>query len=116
MLKKSGGSLTEKHVDRCSKLSGAFGREIDRLFTDAGLGRLPAYDSPHKLPPAYRTDVQKFVSELKPLKVCEYVNSSRHHRGFENFQATVNITCPYMFGQKMKHLAKDLDQWRELGV
>ena len=70
MLKHSRGRYTDEQVARCSQMGGAFGREIDRLFTLAGLGQFDSRDL-HKRPNWYEEDIRVFTDVC--LFVCLFV-------------------------------------------
>ena len=39
MLKSSGGQYTDTQIDRCAEMSGAFGKEMGRILTSAGVAQ-----------------------------------------------------------------------------
>ena len=112
MLKRSRGRYTPKQVERCAQLGGAFGKEIDRLFTNSGIGDFMTRDTKvHKIP--YEEDVQHFVREFQDDALLDYL-PGREHKGFENFLYSTKILSPQTLGRKLHALSKTLDKWRRI--
>ena len=112
MLRSARGNYTEQTVLRCAQMSGAHGKHLDNLFTDAGLGKMtPAHrktQSGH-----YQKDLIKFVEEYSGDALCDYI-PPRSHKSFRMFTNSINVNNSRQLGIKLKQLSKSLDTWRKV--
>lgn len=111
MLKRSRGRYTDEQVMRCAKMSGAFGKEVDRLFSTAGL--VEAVGTAHKTERSrkYISDISKFVKEYRKDALHDYLGG-RCHQKFSNFKISNNIVNPRAMARQIVNLCKERDLWR----
>ena len=79
-------------------MGGAFGREIDRLFTLAGLGQFDSRDL-HTRPNWYEEDISVFTEEYKEYALLEYL-PGRQPDGFRDYVFEPSVSSPKKLGQK----------------
>ena len=113
MLKRSRGNYTEKQIARCAQLSGTFGREMDRLFTEAGLGHFVTPNVHARSHNRYAEDIATFVAEFQKDGLLEYI-PGRHHKGFKNFEHKQTIRDPQRLAHHLMRLAENMDDRRDL--
>lgn len=112
MLKHSRGRYTDQQVERCAKMGGAFGRQIDRLFTHSGLGFFDP-QAFNARPNRYRDDIAIFTQEYQQDALFDYI-PGRNHQGFNNFSCYYHIRKPWQFGQKLQKLSSKMDRWKQV--
>ena len=93
-------------------MSGAFGRELDRLLTEASIGDLVGAKSFPKLG-RYKDDVADFVKEFKRGGLMEYL-PGRHHIYFKDFSLQTYVKSPEKLGQKFRKYAENMDMWKNI--
>ena len=113
MLKRPRGNYTDEQVARCAELSGSFGKEVDRLFSEAGLGNFCSPDHASSHSKRYREDVATFVKEFHRDGLFEYL-PGRYHKGFKKFKYSRQIREPQTMAHLMMRLAEDMDDRLEL--
>ncbi|XP_078141846.1 uncharacterized protein LOC144539769 [Centroberyx gerrardi] len=115
MAHRSRGMYTDRQIQRCAETSGAFGKDLDRIFAVAGVGNSvsPQFSSgsAHK---RIQADVAQFVSEYGKDGLFAFL-PGRSHQGFDEFTYPRNIRDPQRMGELMKSFAKDMDLWRDNG-
>ncbi len=105
MLRHSRGQYTEKHVTRCSRLGGQFGKDFDQnIVNKFGLKHLSPFTGRQK----YAQDVPAMVRELQPDGLFAYI-PQRQHRSFAEFQRKRTLEHPEKLGEKLQRLSKDID-------
>ena len=111
LLKRCHGRYTEKQTDRCSKITGSFGKDLDRLFNQNMFG-CDTLHNPRSKSPAYVADVHKFVDTYKsdaPFSYCP----PREHSAFPQFvDTTCKIRHPGKLAQRLFAIGEELDFWR----
>ncbi|XP_038047575.1 uncharacterized protein LOC119721568 [Patiria miniata] len=112
MLLRSRGRYTPKQVQRCAQMSGAFGKQIDRLITDGGLGDL-VQGNGSKTRHANKKDVLDFVKEFQKDLLFVY-HPGRYHRGFEEYAYSTGIKSPDLLGRKLRKTAEVMDMWKNI--
>ena len=113
MAKHCRGRYTDKEIQRCAQMSGAYGKSVDSIFAEAGLLDKEADSVSHK--PHFKKDIAKFVSEYQQDALVDYLpTTDRIHRGFKNYERTVGLPRPRDMALKILQLSQDLDLWREL--
>lgn len=110
MLLRSHGRYTKKQVDRCAKMCGPFGKEMDRMFGLAGLGSLPIRD-PTVKSELYAKDMASFMRDHNNKGLFTY-SAGRKHDGFSNFRTTQPLKDPVSLGVRLKKYSKDMDFWK----
>ena len=111
MLRHARGNYTEAHINRCSKMGGGFGKEVDRLFNVAMFGG-DIYDTKRKKRPKYSQDVGNFVAEFKDEALFDYC-PPREYDNFPEYSDISNrIKSPVRFGRHLAALSRSLDFWR----
>ena len=115
MLKRSRGNLTHKQILRCAQMSGAFGRQLDRIVTTSCLGDMltSVYTAPEK---PYVRDIPLVVEEYGRRKLCAYKPQRTPHRGFVGLTNSGKIYKPISMGKKIRDLAQRMDDWRRLAL
>ncbi|XP_035687479.1 uncharacterized protein LOC118423433 [Branchiostoma floridae] len=113
MLKHSRGQYTDTQVQRCAEMSGPFGRELDRVFTAAGLGSYITHASTFSHDGRYQADIDRFVSDFKGDGLFAYL-PGRQHTGFEDYTYNSRIRQPEKMGGKLRQLAKEMDLWADI--
>ena len=113
MLKRSRGRYTDEQVIRCAKMSGAFGKQIDRLFTSTGLADVATPGRHTGRSEKYKQDIAKFVQEYKQDALHDYL-PVREHQGFKSFQATYRVRNARAMGRKLYEDSKRLDLWKRI--
>ena len=115
MLKQSRGNITPQQVLRCAQLSGPYGRQMDQLFTQSGLGDMDTRDCRQQIP-EYKSDIDRFVAEYACDRLCSY-RPGRTHLGLRNFNYQRKLKkSPVKLGVHLKHLAENLDNFRRLAI
>lgn len=109
MLKSSRGVYTDKQVSRASKMCGAFGKEVQRLF-HASLGDGLEYQTTRKQPARYGKDILALVNDLQKEALFDYL-PPREHSGFQQFVHTNKIKSPLKMGRRIHELNVDMDFW-----
>ena len=84
-----------KQVQRCAQMSGAFGKEVDGLLTEGGLGD-PVHRESSAKKQVYGKDVD-FLREFWKDALCEY-QPGRQHKCFENYRWSTDIKSPDVLG------------------
>ena len=112
MLKHSRGRYTEDQVARCAQMGGAFGQQIDRLFTLAGLGQFDTREVRAR-PNWYHEDIRTFCDEYQESALLDYL-PGRQPEGFETFTFNRHIKQPWKMGQKLKTLSQKMDTRKEI--
>ena len=118
MLKSSGGNMTPKQVLCCAQLSGAFGRQLDKVFTKSGLGEMDTRDCRQRMIriPAYKADLGRFVKEFAADDLCGY-KPGRRNKVFRGFSKDRKFSrSAVKLGSHLKHLSKTLDDFRALAL
>ena len=111
MLKHSRGNYTPNQLQRCSRMGGAFGKEMQRVFQEAMcLGDTFLAKRSHTA--RYYNDLKTFVNEFASEALVDYV-PPRSHRAFPNFVLDTGIKSPRKLGRHIRALNDDLDFWRE---
>ena len=115
MLKQSGGNVTPKQVLRCAQMSGPYGRQLDAIFTQSGLGDMDVRDCRQRIP-AYKADVARFLQEYQNDNLCSY-QPGRMHRGMRDFNYPRKLRkSPLKLGIHLKQLARNMDNFRALAI
>ncbi len=113
-MRHSRGNYTEKHMSRCSRMGGSFGKAVDRLFDSGICNQTDSMYDAHKVESAdYKKDVTEFVRTLNDEGLFEYC-PPREHVGFPCFTHDTNIREPEKMGVRLSKLSKDKDFWREM--
>ena len=107
MLKHSRGHYTDQQVARCAQMGGAFGRQVDRLFTLAGLGQYDSRDV-YKRPNWYKEDIRAFTEEYQEYALTDYL-PGRQPAGFKDFVFDISIKSPRQLAQKVLQFSTDMD-------
>ncbi len=105
MVRHSRGRYTERQLDRCSKLSGAFGHEVGRLMQHVG-GRHGRVASRR----GSSSDVRHFVTELLPDALLAYV-PGREVQGIDIPQKSRSLRSPDKMGLRLRELSREKDFW-----
>ena len=93
-------------------MSGAFGKHIDRLLTEDGLGDLLQSKSSLK-PNIPNRDVLDFVNEFKREALFDY-HPGHQHRGFKKYTYKASIKAPSLLGRKLHKIAEEMDMWKTI--
>lgn len=113
MMKHSRGKYTNKQVDRCAQMGGAFGKKVDEIFTASGLGSFETFSKMKR--PSHSQDILLFTKEYLPDALFDYI-PIRHHTGFQHF-CLKSVSCikkPGDMGKKLEDLSRQVDLWREI--
>lgn len=110
MLKGARGMYTDKQISRSSKMGGAYGKQVDRVFYTT-LGQGLEYQTTRKRPSHYDADLKVFVRELKTDALFDYI-PPREHSAFREFKANNRIQGPRKMGFRLRELSGDLDFWK----
>ena len=100
MLKRAKGNYTPKQILRCAQISGAFGRQLDRIFTRSGLGSMDTKRDKVR-DKAFQRDLPLFVEVYTGGHLCRYTQARRPHKGFTAIEVDPHITNSIGMGQKM---------------
>ena len=107
-MKNRHGNYTEKTVQRCAEMGGAFGKKLNTIMTGSGLAD-------------FTTNSQRGNSHKKSLGwhqwICkEYKKDrlfmripGRFHHGLRSFRMETPLKDPEKLGRKMMDLAKEID-------
>ena len=107
MVRHSRCRYTERHLERCSKLSGAFGRDVARLLSlSMGLSTSKQTSS-HQLSPA---DVRSFVLQYLPDALLSYI-PGREATGLQLPDREQPLRSPDRLGDRLRELSLDKDFW-----
>ena len=112
MVLRSRGRYTPKQVQCCAQMSGAFGKQIDRLITKGGLGDLVQGTSSSR-PDTNLKDIADFANEFRKDALFTY-HPGRYHRGFEEYVHTASIKSPDLLGRKLQQNAQVMDLWKKI--
>ena len=108
MVRRSRGKYTETQLQRCSKMGGAFGQEVDRLLL-RGVGMdycgQAAHGKTHQ-----SQDVPLFVRDMQPEALFDYI-PPRTVKGFDSIPSHSVLTNPHLLGQKLHALCREMDCW-----
>ena len=110
MIDFAHGNVTEKHVQRCAKMSGPFGRYLDIMFTDAEIVSMKT-PTRKQADDVYKQEVALFVNENEGSGLFEYL-PFRQHKGFEGFDNQDVLRNPKNLGKKLKALSVRMDAQR----
>ena len=100
MLLRSCGRYTDLQLQRCARLSGAFGKQTDWFLTEGGLGDLvPSKNTAKKS--ACNKDVLDFVKEFQKDALFDY-HPGRQHCGFEVYINDSCLRSPNLLGRKLR--------------
>lgn len=92
--------------------SRSFGKEVDRLFSEAGRGE---YMSPTVCTNrnTYGDDIATFAAEFHTDGLFEYL-PGRHHKAYSNFTYMQGIWDPQKLAHRMMRLTEDRDDCLDL--
>lgn len=110
MLRRCRGQYTEKMVDRCSRMGGAFGKAFHEQFCQSlGTG----YESQHtRTDSKFRADVPALVREFHADGLFDYV-PLREHKGFPAFQHRPGLSDEVQLGKHLLARSRHLSFWRD---
>ncbi len=112
MLSHARGRYTDVQIDRCSKMGGGYGKEIDRLFDQAICNHPVKYDVQTKKPSAHRKDIESFLETYQEEALFDYCPPRQHH-GFENYiDESARVERPTDLARRLVKLSTDYDFWR----
>ncbi|XP_071490821.1 uncharacterized protein [Diadema antillarum] len=112
MVKSSGGSTTPQQLSRCAQMSGPFGKDLDALFTGAGI--VDMEDSTRgKRTDLYDADIRRFTEEYQADALLDYI-PGREHSGFGAFEGRCMMQNPKKLGEKLQSLSVKLDMWKNI--
>ena len=93
MMKRSRGRYTEKEVQRCAEMGGAFGKDLDRLLTSAGV---VTFDDSFSRSDSQKRrqieDIKEFVRDYRSDNLFGNV-PGRFHEGLSNFKYERSEDC-----------------------
>ena len=113
MLRHARGRYTELQIERCSKMGGGFGKEIDRLFDQDICNMETTYQQSRSKSLSYQRDIVKFVDEFRQDALFDYF-PPRQHYGFLNYVDTsAKINRPVELAKRLNALSDDYDFWRQ---
>ena len=116
MLKNSRGNLTEKQLERCSKMSGIFGEKMGHLLMSS-INDEPEYHSTGKsFDERYKEDVRRYVLENDEERPFEYV-AGRKVQGIPGIQSRLTearVHGPFSMGQYLKSRSIKMDSFRNV--
>ena len=96
-----------KQVLGCTQLSGAFGRQLDKVSTQSGLGDMVTRNCRQQIP-AYKADIARFVKEYVGNDLCWY-KSDRVNKGFRGFRSARKMNkSPVKLGCHLRQLSTTL--------
>lgn len=111
MMKRSHGKYTDKEVQRCAKMGGDFGKDLDKLLTNAGV---VSFEDSRSSRDSHKKrqvlDIKAFVKEYQSDDLFSNV-PGRFHEGLNNFRYKNTVEKPVNMGRKMRRLAEDMDRW-----
>jgi hypothetical protein len=111
LLKRCHGRYTDKQTERCSKITGSFGKDLDRVFNQVMFG-LDREHTTRKKTSTYFRDINKFVTMYKadaPFSYCP----PREHSAFSQFtDITSKIKHPGKLGQRLFAIGEEFDFWK----
>ena len=111
MLRNSRGNYTPAQIDRCSKMGGGFGKEIDRLFNKTVCNIESSYQQ-RKRSTSYKDDLVRFVDEYQKEALFDYC-PPREHTGFEAYVDNSSaIKRPSDLAKRLNSLSDEHDYWR----
>ncbi len=113
MVRHSRGRYTELHLDRCSKLSGAFGHQVDRILR-CQMGRHEGHATPSRNRQMSRSeDIRRFVQEFQQDALLAYI-PGRQFQGTEVPETDGTLRDPVKLGSHLRSLSEDKDFWASL--
>jgi hypothetical protein len=99
LLKRCHGRYTDKQTERCSKITGSFGKDLDRVFNQVMFG-LDREHTPRKKTSTYFRDINKYCPP-------------REHSAFSQFtDITSKIKHPGKLGQRLFAIGEEFDFWK----
>ncbi|KAL7381000.1 hypothetical protein ABVT39_026866 [Epinephelus coioides] len=111
MMKRSYGRYTDQETQRCAEMGEAFGKELDRVLTNAGVASLEqSWSIRDRSKKRQIADIRKFVREFNSDGLFDKV-LGRFHDGLEKFSYSTKIKNPKRMGRKMRELALEIDDW-----
>ena len=111
MLKNARGNYTDREIGRCAQMSGPFGKQLDNMFTSAGIVDMRSHPT-KKRSNAYLADIKRFVQEYQAEALCDYI-PGRNHDGFEEYQQTNRIKSPTALGRNLFAKSQHLDMCKK---
>ena len=111
MMKRARGKSTDQEVERCAKIGGTFGKDLDKLVTNAGkVSFEETWSSRHSHKKRQVQDIKAFVKEYRSDNLFAAV-PGRYHAGLKKFRYENTIEEPIKFGRKLRKLSQDMDKW-----
>ncbi len=110
MVRHSRGRYTALHLDRCSKISGAFGRDVARLLAHSMGLSSTQHKSTHEMS---CDDIRTFVTHLQPHGLLSYVPGREFH-GVTIPDRSPSLRSPDKLGERLHELSVDKDFWASL--
>lgn len=108
-VKKSRGVYTESQIERCSKMSGPFGKTIDRLVTESGFAATEAEATRRPKRENYRRDIAVVAEHFIGDKLFDYV-PGRSHKAFDSTHC-FTMKSAFKLGQHLQKLSQNRDYW-----
>ena len=92
-------------------MGGSFGKDIDRILTNAGVVSFTdSWSSREGYKKRMKADIKAFVKDLKDDQLFSYI-PERSHVGMENFTYERRIKNPLKMAKKMRALSENLGDW-----
>ncbi len=111
MLRHSRGQYTEDHINRCAKMGGTFGKNVDRLFDAAICDMTETYSKTSSS--RYASDLETFVENAQKEALFDYC-PPRKQTGMNCFiDRSHRIKKPEKLGAKLREIFEDHQFWRE---
>ena len=106
LLLRSHGRYTKGQIERCARMCGGFGKEVDRLFALAGLG-CTNMRPPKAQRHTHGQDVKELVAQYSRENLCSLKPGRKP--SIPNFHRECGVRRPYDMGSKLKQLNTELD-------
>ena len=113
MLKRSRGRYTDEQVLRCAKMSGAFGKQIGRLFSATGLADVDLIGRHKPRSGRYQDDIANIVKEYRQDALHDYA-PPRKHQSFKYFHTSSKVLNQRALGRKLNEECKKIDLWKRI--
>ena len=106
--------MSTKHVQRCSRIVGALGDEIDQVYTSE-IAETTLHLGRHVDEKDYQAnDVEKFVGMYRDEKLWKVIPGRKGHKGFSEFVNRTQIHKPEKLRERLKKYSKKLDEYTDL--
>ena len=112
MIHTRRGRYTDKEIDRCAKMCGGFGKDIQNVYEAAVYGVNPNKSQYHHRSggEAFKQQVQKFIEAYKSEDLMKY-HPNRNPKGLPVPIDKSKLKNPFMLGAYLKSRSSKLDKF-----